>query len=858
MSINSTTQKEIPKFRYHVSDTAINLEKNYVASVIELEGVMFEAIALNVLENDFDALNLAYAESAKEKAGRLAFWTMIKRRKISVENKFVFDNVFVKRFAKRYMQRFNDKDYFENKFYITIVLKYDETLELACDELHEVCEKFMRVLANYKPRILSTYKNSKDIWHSEVFEFLSEVVNNEVPKNGVPLTGTPASYMLPTTTLHFGYDMLQSKGEYSNKYVSLYDLKDFPANTKLGMFNEACLNLPFEFNLVQSFVSLSPTKAFEEVRRQLNKLVSAKDKAEHQQIELEEAQGYIQSGELAFGNYHCVMAVFGNTVKEAVVNGQEASASFSNNAGAVFRKAEGSAPASFFSQLPLYKLKPRPMMKSSRNLAGTFSMHNYSRGKATGNPLGDGSAVMPLETQSKTLYDFNFHFSKNEEISTGESIAGHTLILGATGTGKTTTQSALITFATRFNLAMFALDKGRGMDIFIRALDGDYFAIKAGQPTGINPFQFPDTPKLREFLNELLITCATDKNTECSSEEQNQIKNAVDTVMNLPFEFRRFSAILQAIPPREGNELSQRLLKWANTEEHQGRFAWALDNPTNIFDVNNFWRIGFDVTDLLVEDYQPSAPILACLFYMKSMMIENYDNMVTIVEEFWLPLKFKMTEDMILDVLKTGRKKGDFMVLVSQSPADAISSPIFPAIVEQTPTKIMLPNPDAEYRNDEGKGYNRVGLTQKEFIGVKKLGLSSRTFLVKQGNQSAFATLDLYGFDDDIPVLSSSDNNIKLLDTILWRLGNGGQFKVPSYQWLPVFKIARKLKKEGNLDWEKLFALYYEFTTHLGEKLTQDEWLPAFETIVELKRQGKLDWDLPNFRKREIVYEEVY
>ncbi|OBX64350.1 hypothetical protein A9299_10110 [Moraxella osloensis] len=856
--MNSTIPKEIPKYRYHVSDTAVILEKNYVFSVIELEGVMFEAIALNVLENDFDALNLAYAESAKEKAGRLAFWTYIKRRKINIENKYKFDNVFAKRFADKYMQRFNDKDYFENKFYIAIAMKFDETINVACDDLEEVCEKFMRVLNAYKPRILSAYTNDKGILFSEVFEFLSDTVNNEKPLNGFPLTGTPVCDMVNASTLHFGYDMLQVKGEYSNKYVTMYDLKDYPSKTYLGMFNEACLNLPFEFNLVQSFVSLSPTKALEEVVKQSNKLVSAKDKAEHQILELEEAQGYIQSGELAFGNYHCVMAVFGNTPKEAVVNGQEASASFSNNAGAVFRRALGSAPASYFSQLPIYMLKPRPMMKSSRNLAGTFSMHNYSRGKATGNPLGDGSAIMPLETQSKTLYDFNFHFSKSEENSTGESIAGHTLILGATGTGKTTTQSALITFATRFNLAMFALDKGRGMDIFIRALDGDYFAIKAGQPTGINPFQFPDTPKLREFLNELLITCATDKNTECSSEEQNQIKNAVDTVMNLPFEFRRFSAILQAIPPREGNELSQRLLKWANTEEHQGRFAWALDNPTNIFDVNNFWRIGFDVTDLLVEDYQPSAPILACLFYMKSMMIENYDNMVTIVEEFWLPLKFKMTEDMILDVLKTGRKKGDFMVLVSQSPADAISSPIFPAIVEQTPTKIMLPNPDAEYRNDEGKGYNRVGLTQKEFIGVKKLGLSSRTFLVKQGNQSAFATLDLYGFDDDIPVLSSSDNNIKLLDTILWRLGNGGQFKVPSYQWLPVFKIARKLKKEGNLDWEKLFDLYYKFTTHLGEKLTQDEWLPAFETIVELKRQGKLDWNLPNFKKREIGYEEVY
>lgn len=39
----------------------------------------------------------------------------------------------------------------------------------------------------------------------------------------------------------------------------------------------------------------------------------------------------------------------------------------------------------------------------------------------------------------------------------------------------------------------------------------------------------------------------------------------------------------------------------------------------------------------------------------------------------------------------------EFMVLSSQSPEDAITCDIFPAIVQQTATKVYLPNPDAEY-----------------------------------------------------------------------------------------------------------------------------------------------------------------
>ena len=79
-----------------------------------------------------------------------------------------------------------------------------------------------------------------------------------------------------------------------------------------------------------------------------------------------------------------------------------------------------------------------------------------------------------------------------------------------------------------------------------------------------------------------------------------------------------------------------------------------------------------------------------------------------------MPCNYPTTQNMIKQTLKTGRLTGEFIGLVSQSPADAIQCEIFPAIVEQTPTKIMLPNPEAVY-DDEMIGYKRVGLTEKGF-----------------------------------------------------------------------------------------------------------------------------------------------
>lgn len=805
LGTTSTIADEIPEFRYHVSDKFVNASSNHITGVIQLDGITFESRKDSLLESDLDALNLAYAETAKENAGNLSFYTYFLRRKTEVNTVFKFTNEFCQDFADKYVQRFNEKDYYSNRYYIAITLKYEESLDEAIRDLNSVIARFNATLSQYSPRVLTAYKNDNGVYVSEVYDFFYEIINGEKPVVSVPLTGTTMQDILPQSSLHFGYEVLQIKGLKSQKFATMWDLKDFPQTSSVGMFDNAMLSLPFEYNLVSSFKSLSPAKALAMIEKQINIMRSVEDKAVHQQDEMLEAQGYIQSGELAFGAFHCAMVVFGKTTDSAIEHGIQAVASFSNQAGAVFTRSTASAAATYFSQLPLWKDIPRPMAKSSRNLACAFGMHTFSCGKAKGNPIGDGLAIMPLETKAKTLYDFNFHFTNPLEDNLGDSIAGHTLILGATGTGKTTLQTALVSFVQRFDPAMFVLDKDRGMDIFIRALNGDYFDIQEGKPTGINPFQFKDSPRLREFLNELVISCATDHNHACTSEEQNQIKNAIDAVMKLPLEYRRISSILQSIPDKGGNCLYQRLSKWCITEQNYGRFAWCLDNPVNIFDPDDFKIVGFEVGSILKENYQPTEPLLACLLYMKEQMVQRYELICTVVEEFWLALKYKTPESMILDVLKTGRKRGEFMLLVTQSPEEAVQSPIFPAIVQQTPTKLLLPNPDAKYDG----GYERIGLTEKEFEKLKALPLESRTFLIKQGHNSSFGILNLYGFNNEINVLSSTKGNVQILDYIYEHFYSELDYVPQSKYWLPVFYEAVQLRKQEKLSIDTIKELVH-------------------------------------------------
>ena len=314
---------------------------------------------------------------------------------------------------------------------------------------------------------------------------------------------------------------------------------------------------------------------------------------------------------------------------------------------------------------------------------------------------------------------------------------------------------------------IFAIDYNRSTELFIRAYGGQYFAFEDGKPTGINPFQLNDNAETRSFLYRLIERIGSDENDKLTINDELNIKNGVDTVMNLDFKYRRISALMQIL---SSSDLKLRISKWCG----DGKLAWVFDNENNMFDPDEYDRIGFDTTAILKATHPACEPLLATLFHFKSLMQKTGRLMLSIVEEFWLPANFLLTQELINASLKAGRIKGEFMYLVSQSPEDAINCDIFAAIVQQTPTKIFLPNPDAEF-----DGYKKCGLTEKEFLKLKSLDKESRTFLIKQSQNAVFAKLDLYGFDDFLPILSGTTEDIAIVDALIQMMSDDPNVWIP-------------------------------------------------------------------------------
>ncbi len=84
-----------------------------------------------------------------------------------------------------------------------------------------------------------------------------------------------------------------------------------------------------------------------------------------------------------------------------------------------------------------------------------------------------------------------------------------------------------------------------------------------------------------------------------------------------------------------------------------------------------------------------------------------------VVEEAWITALNSLFGQTIEEWLRTLRKKNAAVVFVSQSVADVVDSLRRDIVLESCPTKILLPNPEAESEQVR-RLYERIGLNRRQ------------------------------------------------------------------------------------------------------------------------------------------------
>jgi type IV secretion system protein VirB4 len=785
-----------------VSEHVVRTRYGHYVQTLQLSGASFECADTAELNAWHERWNVLYRSIGSP---NLAVWTHLVRHREHSYPRGEFANPFAACLNDRYRARIAGQRLMRNDLYLSLVYRptsgaatglaarlltksSPEGLQQEIAEAVDACEKLretvLAALDHYEPEPLGLYERGGHRY-SRVLEFLASLINGE--SRPVPLPPAPLDRVLGTARPSFGLETLEFRTATESRLGAMLGVKEYASPTAPGILN-SLLSAPFPLVLTQSFSFLRKSTSQSLLTRQYNQMTNAGDFARSQAEELKEALDALSSGEWVMGDHHLSLLVLADAVEEALptndawrlkaLNDRVALArDLLADAHMVIAREDLALEECFWGQLPgAFTRRPRKAPITSRNFAGLSPFHNYASGRPEGNHWGEATTV--FISSAGSAYHYAPHASDPDDPDGGtRKDIGHTLICGPTGSGKTVVIGFLIAMLTRQNVTQIVLDKDRGLEIAVRALGGEYLALRNGRPTGFNPLQLDPTPANFQFLKAWVRALAQPPEwSALSVREQADLDQALHGTLALERPHRRLSRLVEFLDATDPEGVFARLSRWC--EGTGGDESWVFDNTEDVVVPKMAQNaiIGFDGTDLLKNEVT-RGPAMLYLFHLVWQLLDGR-RLVFWVDEFARWLKNADFRDMGEDALQTMRKlEGCFMGAV-QSASSIGESPIARTIIEQSATKILFPTSDATREHY----VDLFGLSEREYLLIKEeLAPGSRSFLLKRGRHSAVCALDLKGFEPELAVISGRATTVGFLDQLMVEYGSHPD------QWLARF-----------------------------------------------------------------------
>jgi len=768
-----------------VSDHLVTTAHGDVVQVFQLDGASFECADDVELNRWHERLNLLLRNLSTP---NFALWTHLIRRRADSEAPRVLGAGFAAQLEQRYQSRLAGETLMVNEWYLSVVFRpvigsassllarllewRSPETQLTGSDVREACEKLAQTLkaalARYAPERLGIFELSGRRF-SRVLEFFALLINGEQVR--VPMPRASLQDVLATTRSLFGTEVIEYRTPSATHFGAMLGIKEYPTPTTVGMF-DALLRAPFPFVLTQSFTFLSKTAGQTLLQRQQARMANAGDYAVSQAEELVEALDALTGNEFVMGDHHLTLQVreeersgSGSVPPARRIARLTESVALARtllaDTGMSVAREDLALEAAFWAQLPgNFSYRPRKSPITSRNFAAMSNFHNYAVGRKSGNHWGE--ALLTLVTRAQSPHHFSLHASSAESAASRRD-TGHTFLCGPTGSGKTVFIGLLVCVLARRGITQVVFDKDQGLEILVRALDGEYWPLRNGHPTGFNPLQLPDSPESLEF-QKIWLRSLVQGPTPLSVREEADLDHALHGTRSLDPERRRLSRLIEFTDATRSEGLCGRLARWCG----RGDYAWVFDNEKDalIDRLSGQALIGFDVTDFLDHAFL-RGPVTLYLFHCIRQLLDGR-RFVCWTDEFSRLLTDERFEQFAKDGLKVWRKLDGVFCAATQSPSDALQSSISRTIIEQTATKVFFPNPEA----DVSEYMNGFGLTEREVALIRNhLEPGGRQFLIKQGHDSVVCELDLKGFDSELVVLSGRAREIERLHQLMRQRG---------------------------------------------------------------------------------------
>jgi type IV secretion/conjugal transfer VirB4 family ATPase len=316
------------------------------------------------------------------------------------------------------------------------------------------------------------------------------------------------------------------------------------------------------------------------------------------------------------------------------------------------------------------------------NIADLSFLFTLDPGERVSPHLGQ-DALAVFETPHHTPYAFNLHVQD----------VGHTLVLGATGSGKSFLVNFLVTHAQKYDPLTVILDLGHSYRKLATLLQGRYVEIGLRQQdVTINPFALEPTPDHLHFLHAFVrVLLEGEDGYRLSELEDRETYEAVENLYVLERDQRRLFTLANLLP----RALSGRLHKWVEG----GRYATLFDNLEDTLTVERLQVFDFEAMrayPVLLE------PLLFYVLHRVTARIQDPAEAATlkvcVMDEAWRFIQHPTLRAYVQEALKTWRKRNAALILSTQTIDDFASTDLLRTVVESCPTKLLLANPSLDPR----------------------------------------------------------------------------------------------------------------------------------------------------------------
>jgi type IV secretion system protein VirB4 len=300
---------------------------------------------------------------------------------------------------------------------------------------------------------------------------------------------------------------------------------------------------------------------------------------------------------------------------------------------------------------------------------------------------------------------------------------GHTLVFGPTGAGKSV---LLCTIATQFRryagATVCAFDKGRSMMALVKACGGRHYDIgaDAGSPS-FCPLSVLATPNDIAWAEDWIATCfELQAQRPPSPRQKEEIHRAMLSLRESPHRsLTDFNATVQ-------DEDVRSALK---TYTISGNLGHLLDSREDTLQDDPF--IVFELDELMGLKDTNAIPVLLYMFRRFERSLKGQPALLSL-DEAWIMLGHPVFREKIREWLKTLRKTNCAVLMATQSLSDAVRSGILDVLMESCPTKILLPNEEADKTGTaENPGpadlYRMIGMNDAQ-LGIIKNAVKKRHY----------------------------------------------------------------------------------------------------------------------------------